>query len=285
MLAKLNPDYSSLSTTAQEEFRCKLHRDCRQQVQQELYNDLFGCHLKTVKPRVDRLFLSNADRKLLDSAQLLVVGIGEDYIVLESMMGWSTSLATECETLFDWALLEHQCWRRGEDPLLFPDEDIYNYGLSDGAILIDQEYSTLQMKSMRTHVAMHLRQVGEKFFHSITPTTDFDAMILKMWKQNWGTEPDTYLAKRSNELEVEFQRAARGVVYRIQERDGLKLVFSDATVLKAIRIRSFLRDVQAVLSDLSELEEVLRREESAAIDYLHWFSLREYVDEPRDRPH
>jgi hypothetical protein len=114
-------------------------------------------------------------------------------------------------------------------------------------------------------------------------------MVSHSW--NWENPHEADLFQSGNdkrvsgELEVEFQRAARGVVYRIQERDGLKLVFSDATVLKAIRIRSFLRDVQAVLGDLSELEEVLRREESAAIAYLHWFSLREYVDEPRDRPH
>ncbi len=86
---------------------------------------------------------------------------------------------------------------------------------------------------------------------SINPITEFHSSILKIWICDWENEPDSYWRKRRRGLEREFHRAARGCAYVVREEDRIEGVFSDLTALKAIRIRSFRSDTQALHGDLS----------------------------------
>ena len=81
-----------------------------------------------------------------------------------------------------------------------------------------------------------------------------------------------YSSIRKEVLEIEFARWAPKVVYmktkQVQDDPHVDFVFSDKTVLGALRFRHFVGDCRARLADFAELDVIAGQERLAMGKYL-----------------
>ena len=291
---RVNPDYFTWSIEAQERYRVGMPGKDAFRLRQELLKALFG-----IRPKTDEDLEAVRDRfgdeenLVFNRALLPAAGVGEDYFFLNEWMGDGQSIL-DFETLYDYDRddyrFQEETWKEQTPEYvakpyrgalyhrwarLFIDGEFHYASLSmaAGYIYSDiDEFGQEKLAALIPHRYVKGKDHGKREGKGTIFSRRIDANGREVQAEELQRRLWVYLTKRFDALLTEFDGQARKAVYmedRSSKNDPhMNFVFSDKTVLQAVRFRHFMSDCRPLVADRAELEAFVGRERQALGEYM-----------------
>lgn len=298
-LIAAEPHYFAWSPEKQEHFRATMSRDARKRAQKVLLNSLLNipCSIKNVDDVWDDV--PKAELNILNWANLLITGIGKDYIYLNQPMAEGKSLL-DFTTLYDYDyddyLYQEQAKRRDFENYKGADYFAWQHP-SWVRLLINEQFYYANFLSLATHFINLIESAGDNLIDELIPhdyvrgkddgkpqkggflwdikidANGYEGQLEELkhrWHhyqyENWFT-----LSKRFSQLPP--------AVYVYDEKldnddPHRSFVFNNAEVLHHLRWRYFLSDCEPFRADYSTLTTELAQ----AIEQTHIWITDNHID-------
>ena len=284
--------YLAWTAKEQEHFRATMSEEAQQKVHRVLLDCLLGikCSSQELANAWDDM--PSPKMNIINWANLLTQGIGEDYIYLSEYMAEGKSLL-DFSTLYDYDY----------DDYLFQEEakkqDIPGYKGVDyfacqhpswARLLIQEQFYYATFMSLATYFLDDIESAGREHIDQLIPHDYVDGknqgkpekggFLLDMKIDAGGLEAQldelqdrwyTYQRERSCALNKMFNDSPPAVFIKDHERDADPhrfFVFKNVSTLKQIRWKHFLSDCESLITDLSAQEDQIKREIDDAVSWL-----------------
>jgi len=276
----------------QEHFRATMNESSRVRIRQVLLSSLLG--INCVSEEVDKVWndISLPNMNILNWANLLTLGIGEDFVYLNETMAEGKSLL-DFSTLYDYDyndyLFQEQANRQEFSD--YKGSDYYAYKHPSWVrLLIHEQFYYATFLSLATYLTDEIDSTGSDYIDQLIPHKFVDGkdngrpekggFVWDMQIDAAGQEGQlnelkrrwySYLQERWIALS-KINCDSPSTVYT-QNKDWdddphCFFIFKNATTLKKIRWRSFLSDCKPLVGDFSAVTEQLEKETIRAKSYL-----------------
>jgi len=284
--------YLAWSAKKQERFRATMDEKTRQKVQCVLIDCLFGikCSPQELTNTWDDIPSSKLN--ILNWANLLTQGIGEDYIFLNEFMAEGKSLL-DFSTLYDYDYDNYQFQEEAKKQE-FPDYEGADYFAyqhhSWVRLLIQERFYYASFMSLATYFLDEIESAGSDHINQLIPHVYVDGknqgkaekggFVLDMKLDAKGLEAQLdelqsrwhiYQRDRWYALSKMFNDLPSAVFTFDQDQDDDPhrfFIFNNESTLKLIRWQHFLSDCKLLITDFSVMKEQLKEEINDAIFWL-----------------
>ncbi len=288
------PDYYSWPESERERYRLNLPKEQDLLIRRALLSSLFGIEVST-EAEMDAVMKGFDDEHylLLNSTLLPFQGIGENDFFLNEWLADGVSLL-DFETLGDYARDDHEFQeqaRKKEDPAY--EIRPYRGDLHPcwARLNIDREFHYATLVSLARHLLDTLDETGSEQIESLIPhryvegknhgkrepggtvwDLRVDASGMELQLEELRHRYYEYLRACHERLLDRFDEEAMQRVYIQREMQGLeahiRFIFSDKSVLDAVRFRHFFSDCQRISGDIAGLAVVIEQEKQGAVEFL-----------------
>jgi len=276
----------------QERFRATMSEKARNKVQRVLIKCLLGikCSPQELSDTWDDIPLSKLN--MINWANLLTQGIGEDYIFLNEYMAEGKCLL-DFSTLYDYDYNDHlfQEEAKKQD---FPDykgADYFAYRHPTWVrLLIQEQFFYATFTSLATYFLDEIETAGDDHIKQLIPHEYVDGknqgkpekggFLWDMKIDAGGLEAQLeelksrwYIYQRERWYAVSKMFSDLPPAVYIQDQDWDDdphrfFIFNNASTLKLIRWRHFLSDCEPLITDFLVMEEQLKKKTGDAISWL-----------------
>ena len=284
--------YLAWPAKQQERFRATMDEKTRQKVQCVLIDCLFGikCSSQELSNTLDDIPFPKLN--VLNWAELLTEGIGEDYICLNEFMAEGKSLL-DFSTLYDFDY-DSYLFQEEVKKQDCPDyEGIEYFGFQHPCwvrLLIQEQFYYASFMSLATYFLDEIESAGNDHINQLIPHDYVDGknqgkpekggFLLDMKLDAGGLEAQLeelqsrwyiYQRERWYALSKMFSDLPSAVFIFDQDEDEDPhrfYIFNNASTLKQIRWQHFLSDCEPLITDFSVMEDPFKKEIDDAISWL-----------------
>ncbi len=293
-LMRVNPEYFAWSLEAQERYRVSMSDQDAFRLRQELVKTLFGLHAKTDEDLSEISDQFGDEEHLVFNRVLLpAAGVGEDFFFLNEYLDEGKTLL-DFDTLYEYDYDDH-CFQEQARKEQTPEYVVKPYRgalyYAWARLFIDGVFHYASLCMAAGYVYSRIKEFGQEKVSTLIPHHYVNAKdhgkregkgtIFSQRLEADGKEAQAeelqgrfwdYLSQRFDALLTEFDGQARKAVYMedlSREHDPhMTVIFSDKTVLQAVRFRQFMRDCRSLVADRAELDVIITRERQALDAYL-----------------
>ena len=291
-LMAADAQYYAWTRQQQQQFRATMNESARNKISQVLLDSLLG--IKCDKENVDKVWnkIPLAKLNILNWANLLTRGIGEDTIYLNEPMASGKSLL-DFTTLYDYDYADHlfQQQANKRDFSEYQEADYYAYKHPSWIrLLIEDRFYYATFTSLATHLIDEIGTMGQDIINQLIPhqyvngkddgksekggflwDKQLDAEGLEGQLDELNSRWYVYLQQRWLLLS-EYNSQLPAAVY-MQDKDWDDdphrfFIFNNAAALKKLRWQHFLSDCKPLMDDYSAVEIQLEQEINQARFFL-----------------
>jgi hypothetical protein len=288
------PEYFTWTVEKQERYRADMPKEDRLRIQQVLLKLLFG--IKTKTDQEVGVVVDDFDTQqyvLLNSAMLLLTGIGDDYFFLNESMADNTCLL-DFETVYDYDLNDYefqQLMRQKDNPdyslkpyqgyLYFVWARLYINGIFHYANLCMvggyvngelEDFGFDQINKLIPHEYVEGKDHRKKEDQGRLFDMKVDAGGLEGQLDELQSRYHNYIQSRYETILDDYDTNAPKRVYLVENSSDIEpsmnFIFTDKTALQVVRFRHFVADCQAIKGDIGELENLITAECETAQRFL-----------------
>ncbi len=299
-------DYFAWPEHVQEHYRVALPDDDRFKIDKVLLATLFNIRADT--PEAMAAAFDDFDETqylLYNSAILPLTGIGDDCFYLTEWLGEHKTLL-DFATLYDYDYADHDFQEQAR-AAEFPDYTAKPYRGSLyhtwARLLIDGAFYYANLSMVAGYIYSQLDDFGSDRIRELIPHVYVAGPNHGKREGNgrlWDRRADAggqeaqlkelrqryyrYTAARWEALSQRLDKQAEGKVYQVDQNQEhephMDFMFTDKTVLQAVRFRHFMSDCRAMMGDSQELQTLIDQERLAARVYLahHYQDILENFD-------
>jgi len=287
-LIAADPLYHSWPEKKQEHYRATKNEVARRNVRRVLLNDLLN--INCTNDNVDKIWDDIPIEKLniLNWANLLTIGIGDDYIYLNESMAKDKSLL-DFETLYDYDYADY-LYQEQANKKEFSDYKGYDYYAykhpSWVRLLIEDQFYYATFLSLATYLHDETDSFGQDYIDTQIPheyvkgkdheKNEKGGFLWDMKLNASGLEGQleelnhrwfNYLQQRWLILSKELRDASPAVYTEDKDWDNDPhrfFIFNNEKTLKRIHWQHFISDCEKLVTDRSTIKEQLKQEISNA---------------------
>jgi hypothetical protein len=284
--------YFAWPAKQQECFRATMDEKTRQKVQCVLIDCLFGikCSSQELANTWDDIPFPKLN--VLNWANLLTQGIGEDYICLNEFMAEGKSLL-DFSTLYDFDYDDYQFQEEARKQDCPDYEGVEYFAVQHPfwvRLLIQEQFYYASFMSLATYFLDEIKSAGDDHIDQLIPHDYVDGknqgkpekggFLLDMKLDAGGLEAQLeelqsrwyiYQRERWYTLSKMFSTLPSAVFILDQDEDEDPhrfYIFNNASTLKQIRWQHFLSDCKSLITDFSVMEDQFKKEIDDAMSWL-----------------
>jgi len=291
-LIAAHPLYHSWPPQKQEHYRANKNENAQRNIRRVLLSDLLN--INCTKDNVDKIWddIPIEDLNILNWANLLTTGTGDDYIYLNESMAKDKSLL-DFETLYDYDYADY-LYQERVNQKEFSDYKGYDYYAykhpSWVRLLIEDQFYYATFLSLATYLHDETDSFGQDYIDTLIPheyvkgkdheKSEKDGFLWDMKLNASGLEGQleelnhrwfNYLQKRWLILSKKLRNAPPAVYTADKGWDNDPhrfFIFNNAETLKKIRWQHFISDCAPLMTNFSTIEIRIEQEISRAKSYL-----------------
>ena len=289
-----SPDYFSWTTDAQERFRASPGRDARCRMEQVLLKQVLGIECAAAQASEVWRDLSLEQLNQINPADLLIRGIGEDFVYLNENLDENQSLL-DFDSLYDYDhnnFLFQEEWRH---------KDLENY-VSPGyfplyqprwiRLLMGAELVYGNLYSLAGYVMSRVEEAGDQRLNQLIPSSyvegpnhgkeDGDGVQWDYRLDAGGLEPQLEELRRrwwryQQDTELALQKKLAALpphTYILHDQSPIpgetmvNLVINNESAMRKIRWKKLLADIRAFEGSREDVDRLIEQETEKALTFV-----------------